>query len=352
MNFKKILAILVASFMLLAVSACGEKVEPNNTTDTERQTKEITETETEEEIPEEPNGAPIRIVSTIFPQYDWVRKIIGEKAENFDLTLLINSTVDLHSYQPSISDVAVISDCDLFIYVGGHSDKWVKGVLENNENAVNEELIVINLVEELGEDVLWTDHVCEDEECEDDHGEEGFEEDEHVWMSLRAAQLFCEVISEAIIALDPNNEEVYIENTEDYIARLSALDEKYTESIEAADKDILVFADRFPFLYLTTDYGLEHFAAFSGCSAESEASISTIVILSRKLDQLELEFIMVTETADNSIAETIIENTQAKNHKILVLNGFQAITSKDVEDGVTYLSVMESNLEILKEALA
>jgi len=286
------------------------------------------------------------IVTTIFPQYDWLREIIGEKSNNFELFLLIDSSVDMHSFQPSMNDIARISKADLLIYVGGHSDDWVKDALAQ---VTNPDMVVINMVEALGDAILMVEHDCGDDECEDDHHDDEIEihEEEHVWVSLRMSRKLCEIIAETIIALDPDNESVYRANLADYTAKLSDLDTRFAEMVAQSPNNTVVFADRFPFLYMMNDYGISHYAAFSGCSAEAEASFSTIVQLSRKIDELELPFVMITETGNRDIAETIISATEAKNQTILVLDGMKTANSS-----MNYLSIMESNLEVLREALS
>jgi zinc transport system substrate-binding protein len=292
----------------------------------------------------------INIVVTIFPQFDWVREIIGDKYDNFDLTMLIGSNADMHSYQPSMNDIARIAAADLFIYVGGHSDDWVEGALAQ---ATNPDMVVINMVESLGDAILMVEHDCGDDECEDDHHDEvELHEEEHVWVSLRMSAILCEIIAQAIIDKDPDNDAVYRENLAAYTAKLDELDGRFTAMAQGAPNDTVVFADRFPFLYMMNDYGIHHYAAFSGCSAESEASFATIVQLSRRIDELDLAFVMITETGRLDIAETIISATQAQNQTILILDGFKAVSSIDIEKGMTYLSVMENNLEVLREALS
>ncbi|MCL1789297.1 MAG: metal ABC transporter substrate-binding protein [Oscillospiraceae bacterium] len=358
MKLRKITAILVATFMLLAVAtACNGESESNDNI----QNTENRNTESQDETPDLTATEKIKIVSTTFPQYDWTREIIGDKADDFELTLLINSAVDLHSYDPSISDIAKISDCDLFIYVGGESDEWVKNALDNADNP---DMVAINLVEELG-DAVKTERITEGMEHEDDHDDHDEEddhddeddhdhedeEDEHVWLSLRNAQLFCEVIADAISSLDPENADAYDANMTAYIKRLDDLDKEYQDMADSATVKTLLFADRFPFLYLADDYGIDFYAAFSGCSAETEASPSTIATLTEKLNELGLKFVMVTESANQKIAETIIGNTESKDQTILVLDAIQSVTVKDIENGATYLSIMESNLEVLTAAL-
>ena len=302
-----------------------------------------------------PDNTRISIICTIFPQYSWARQIIGDTADNIDLTILLNNRIDLHSYQPSVEDIAKISVCDLFIYVGGESDIWVDDALNQ---AVNSNMLVINLLDALG-DAVKVEEIIEgmDDEAAQHDGvepnEDGEEEDEdedydeHVWLSLKNAMLFCEVIADAISSLDPEKAVEYGNNAAAYIEQLSALDVEYQSVVDAAPVRTLLFGDRFPFRYLVDDYGLSYHAAFPGCSAETEASFDTIVYLARKMDEAELRTVMVTESSDQSIAKTIISNTESQSQQILVMDSMQSVTSSNV----TYLSIMESNLNALREAL-
>ena len=301
----------------------------------------------------------LRIVATIFPEYDWVKSILGDRAADVELTLLFDNGVDLHSYQPTADDILTISDCDLFIYVGGESDRWVEDALKN---PVNKNRVVINLMDVLGSDVKEEeivegmqeedDHKDGDHEDGDhDHDEEGPEYDEHVWLSLRNAAIIVKSLSESLQKLDPDHAETYRKNTEDYLAKLAALDSQYKAAVEGASVKTLLFGDRFPFRYMTDDYGLKYYAAFVGCSAESEASFETIAFLSEKVDELSLRSVITIEGTDHRIAETIIRNTKTKDQQILVLDSLQSAKAEDIKNGVTYLSVMEKNLSVLKEAL-
>ena len=297
------------------------------------------------------SGEPIRIVTTIFPLYDWVREILGDEADAADITMLLDSGVDLHSYQPTAADILKISTCDLFIYVGGESDKWVDDALAE---AVNPHMRVVDLLEVLGDQVKEEELVEGMEhghEEEEEPGEDEVEYDEHVWLSLGNAQTLCGVIAEELSAVDPADAGAYSANADRYIAELAALDDGYREAVAAASNRTLLFGDRFPFRYLTEDYGLEYYAAFAGCSAESEASFETIVFLANKVDELGLGAILQIESADGSIARTIRENTRTKDQEILTLNSLQSVTAKDVSGGTTYLSVMEDNLAVLRAAL-
>ena len=192
---------------------------------------------------------------------------------------------------------------------------------------------------------------CEEEEEEGEEGEEEVEYDEHVWLSLKDAALFVNSIDIAMESIDSKNASVYKANADAYIEKLNALDKEYEKAVSEAEVNTLLFGDRFPFRYLVDDYGISYYAAFVGCSTETNASFQTVVFLAQKVDELSLKNVMTIEGTNHSIAETIIENTSDKNQNILVMDSMQSVTSKGVEEGITYLSIMESNLEVLKEAL-
>ena len=302
-------------------------------------------------------NADLSIVATIFPGYDWVREIMGDEAENADITMLMDNGTDLHSYQPTADDISKISKCDLFIYAGGESDEWVKDALKQAEN---KDMKVINMMEMLG-DSIKTEEVVEGMESEHDHdhdedgdhhdSDQEVEYDEHTWLSLKNAEMICEAIENDLSSLDPENKDIYKKNSEEYISKLSELDSKYQKTVDDAARKTVLFGDRFPFRYLTDDYGLDYYAAFVGCSAETEASFKTVKFLAEKVDELDLPCVMTIEGSDHKIAETIIRNTADKDQKVLTMDSMQAVTASDLKDGKTYLSVMEKNLEALKEAL-
>ena len=290
-------------------------------------------------------GAPLKIVVTIFPLYDWTREILGEAGTGAELTLLMENGVDLHSYQPSAEDLLKIAECDLFVFVGGESDGWVRGALESTPS---EKRVTLDLMEILAD---WTLEEESVEGMEAEEEEEEPETDEHVWLSLKNASAACSDIANALCELDPANAETYEQNLKRYNAELMELDGEYRGMTEAASGRVVLFADRFPFRYLTEDYGLSYYAAFRGCSAETEASFSTVTYLAGKVDELGLNAVLTLEGSDQRIAETVIENTVSKNQKILVMDSLQSSTSQDIRDGKTYLSAMRTNLEVLREAL-
>ena len=325
---KKILVIMIAVvFAAIGLSACGKD-----------ESKNLAE------------SGSLNIIATVFPEYDWVMNILGDNPAKADVTLLLDNGVDLHSYNPTADDIIKISACDMFIYVGGESDGWVDDALKE---AVNPDMVVINLLDVLGDSVKEEEVVegMEAEEEEEEEGEEEVEYDEHVWLSLRNASKLCTAIEEGLEKIDASNASVYKSNLSSYTDKLNVLDEKYKEAVSAGSKDTVLFADRFPFRYLTDDYDLNYYAAFVGCSAETEASFETVLFLANKVDELSLHTVLTIEGKDHKIADTVISSTVNKDQKIATMDSMQSCTSQDVKNGVTYVKIMEDNLEVLKEAL-
>ena len=341
---KFITLLLIAVLSVCALSGCGNSKSSEST-----------------------NGKKLKVVTTIFPEYDWVMQILGDKADKADVTMLLDKGVDLHSYQPSTADISKISEADVFIYVGGESDEWVKDVLKQ---AKNKNLKVINLMDVIG-DKAKEEEVKEgmqaedehdhdkdkdhdekhDQDKEHDHDKDEPEYDEHVWLSLKNAKIFTKKISDVLSEVDKDNAKTYKANYKNYAKKLDELDKKYAEAVSSAKVKTLVFGDRFSFRYLVNDYGLDYYAAFVGCSAESEASFETVTFLAKKIDELGLKHILTIEGKNHKIAKTVIENTKNKSQKILTLDSMQSTTSNDVKNGATYLGIMEKNLEVLKKAL-
>ena len=325
---KKLIAfLLVAVLAIGCLSGCGEQPKP------------------------QPAADNIEIVTTIFPIFDWVNNVLGDNPAYAGVAWLLDSGVDLHSYQPSVNDVVDISTCDLFVYVGGESDAWVTDALKE---ATNPNMIVINLMDVIG-DAALEEELVEGMQGEEEEGSEEEEEpeyDEHVWLSLKNAGIFVNKIADAMGKLDKAHADTYKANAKAYGDKLSALDAQYRQAVDASAHKTLLFGDRFPFRYLTEDYDLTYYAAFVGCSAETEASFETITFLASKVDELGLSTVLTIEGANHQIAQTVVSNTKDKNQQILTLDSLQSITTEDYEGGVTYLSTMEQNLSVLKQALS
>lgn len=329
---KKTTALVLALLMMMSsLVGCGKKNDTANADKTDK----------------------LKVVTTIFPEYDWVKEILGDKAGDAEITMLLDKGGDLHSYQPTADDIDRIADCDLFIYVGGESDDWVKDALKNS---TNKDMKVINLLDVL-KDSIKTEETKPGMQAEEEHKggkndeHEEKEYDEHVWLSLKNVKPLVEKISEDLQELDPENKEIYASNTKAYVKKLSDLDDKYRKTADTAKRKTVLFGDRFPFRYLTDAYGLNYYAAFAGCSAETEASFKTVSFLAKKMDELKLPCVLTIEGSKHKIAETIVKNTAEKNQKVRTMDSMQSITSKDADKGATYLSIMEKNLSALKKAL-
>lgn len=306
----------------------------------------------------------IKIVCTTFPSYDWISELTAG-VENVELTLLQDKGVDLHSYQPTADDMIKIKESNLFVYVGGESDDWVDDAIEDIHR---EDFSAISLMQILGENVKQEevkegmqaeedehDHDADDHDADEedghDHDAEEVEYDEHVWLSLKNAETICAVLADKLEEINPENKDKISENAKSYIEKLSALDAEYEKTVSSATNKTVLFGDRFPFRYLVDDYGIDYFAAFVGCSAETEASFETVAFLSGKVDDLGLNTILTIDKSDKKIAKTIVANSKEKSAKILTLNSMQTVDKKQIDDGATYLKIMQENLNVLKEAL-
>lgn len=285
----------------------------------------------------------IRIVCTAFPQYDFAKNVLGDIAGS--VVLLTENGEDLHSYEATASDIVEIGTADLFIYVGGVSDEWVGGILKSANNPELKTLAIMDCVETLDEERVAGMH--HEHEHEEKHGHEA-QKDEHVWLSLTNAAAITDAISGRLCEIDPANASAYSANASAYIQKLNSLDSEYRNVVDSAKRNVLLFADRFPFRYLTESYGIEYHAAFAGCSSESEASFETMAFLIDKTKELSLPVVLTIDGSDGSLAKTVCSETGAESR---TLNSCQSVSKSDIENGTTYLGIMTSNLEVLKEAL-
>lgn len=298
------------------------------------------------------NSSKKSIVCTTYAQYNWVQEIIGKDNSAFELTLLIKDGTDLHSYQPTIQDLAKVSSADLFVYVGGESDQWVNDAIKE---AKNKKMIAVSMMDVLKKRIKEEAHVEgmaeNNEHHHDNEDHDEIEYDEHVWLSLINAQEVISYLSKQIQKLDESNQDEYIYNTQNYLNEIKTLDQQYQKVVQNAHTQTLLFADRFPFRYLLDDYGLNYYAAFPGCSADVEASFYTITFLANKIDELHLNSIFVIDQTNLKIAQTVKENTKEKNQEILYLDSLQSVNDKKISNGYSYLKAMKHNLKMLKKSL-
>ena len=373
-------SLLLAGLFLCIVLSVGCSVVKNTSGKNTTRKNAESENTIEQNSIEKGNSNKISIVCTTFPQYDWVKNILEEEAEHFNVTLLLDNGVDMHSYQPAVKDIATAGSSELFIYVGGESDTWVEDALKE---AKNKDLKAINLMETLDNFVkeeevvegmqeerksLGHSHEKSSKEKQEQTQKESHENsqeingqkeaadeepeyDEHIWLSIRNAEIMVKNIEKAIEQLDSDNAKVYQNNAENYIKKLDTLDKQYANTIQNAKYKAILFGDRFPFRYMADDYDLKYYAAFAGCSAETMAGFETVTFLAKKADELQLPVILTIENSDGRIAEAVKSNTTKKNQKILAMNSLQSVTKEQLADGITYLQVMQENLSVLSEAL-
>ena len=293
----------------------------------------------------------LSIITTIYPEYAWTKEILGARTDSVNLTLLIKNGIDLHSYKPTAHDVAKIASADMVIYVGGESDEWIKDALAASPKKGRVE---INLMEALGDRVKAEEIVegMQAEAHEHHHHDEEVENDEHVWLSLKNAEILVKKIAEELSKIDAAHASAYKQNAEAYIAQIQSLDAEYRTAVESAARKTVLFGDRFPFRYLVDDYGIKYYAAFVGCSAESEASFETIAFLAGKMDSESLPSIFIIENGNEKIAKAVLAASKnSKSAQIFTINSMQSITEEQINNGINYLSLMKANLENLKKAL-
>ena len=314
---------------------------------------------------ETPSSKKVSIVATIYPQYDWLQNILGEHADAVNLKLLIKNGTDLHSYKPSAQDIASIASADMVVFVGGESDEWIEKALEATPKAgrvqvnlmkvlgdrVKEEEIVEGMEHQHHEENVAEHHEHHDEHAPHHHDEE-VENDEHIWLSLKNAEILVKNLAESVAKIDTANAPIYKANALLYASKLHDLDWAYDSTVSYAPQKTILFGDRFPFRYLVDDYGIKYYAAFVGCSAESEASFETVAFLAGMMDSLSLPAIFTIDGSHPNVARAVLNaSKKSRNAPILTLNSMQSVTDEQVRSGINYLSIMKSNLEILKQAL-
>ena len=331
-----------------------------------------------------PAPKKVSIVATTYPQYDWLKNVLGDRLDAVNLKLLIKNGTDLHSYKPSAQDIAAIASADMVVYVGGESDEWIEKALKATPK---DGRVQVNLMEALGdrvkeEEVVEGMQAEEEHEHHHEHGDpsassgtgehhehhhdkvgepaeptaaeptEEAENDEHIWLSLKNAEILVRNLAEALAKLDTANASEYHMNAALYVAKISALDAQYRAATDSASLKTILFGDRFPFRYLVDDYGIKYFAAFVGCSAESEASFETVAFLAGKMDSLALPAIFTIDGSNGKIARAILDaSKKSKDALVLTLNSMQSVTDDQMKSGVDYLSIMQDNLEVLKKAI-
>lgn len=305
----------------------------------------------------EKDGDKLSIVTTCFPPYDFARAVAGDTA---DITMLLSTGAEAHSYEPTPLDIAEIQNCDVFICIGGEDEVWVDKILDSIDSSDIEVVRLIDHAELLEEEPVagaspdGHDHHHHHEhahEEHDDHGGEVSEEhaDGHIWTSPSNAMRCLEAVRDALCKVSPEKIDLYNAGFDSYNEQLSGLDREFTQFMENAEHNVIVVADRFPFRYLAHDYGMEYFAAFSGCSSESEPSVYTMAFLIDELLEHDMDTVFCLEFSTRKLAEKLAD---ASGAEVLTLHSCHNVSKEDFESGVTYIDLMYENLNNIKEALS
>lgn len=313
---KVILLVAIVVLSMTALSACGKK-------------EDSTEISTDK----------INVVASIFPEYDFLRQIGGD---HINLTMLLMPGAESHSFEPTPQDIKAVTKSDMFVYVGGDSDTWVASMLDSIDTKSTDVVTLMDCVSLVEEETV--DGMTAEEE--EDSGE--VEYDEHVWTSPKNAMLIAQKLCDNLCQVDPDNAVDYKQNTKDYIDKLTDLDQKFQNVVDNAKRKEIVVGDRFPFRYFVDEYGLTYYAAFPGCSTDTEASAATIAFLNDKVKQDSIPVVFHIELSNEKVCDAICEATGAKSE---LLNAVHNISKSDFDAGITYIDLMEHNVEVLKEAL-
>ena len=292
----------------------------------------------------------LQVVCSVFPYYDFARQIGGD---DVDVTLLVAAGKETHSFEPTPLDVITLSQADVFLYNGGESEAWVDDILSAAGENIDVTLPLMPQVSALAEE--WAEGMegAHDEHDHDEHGHEthdsdGIEYDEHVWTSPVLAKALCRAICDALCQADPAHQEGYQARLTDYLAQLDQLDAAFREVVEAGHRRLLVFGDRFPLLYFCKEYGLDYRAAFHGCASDTEPSLATLKYLIDKVEDEEIPVVYTIELSSRKVADAIAETTGAR---VLTFHSCQTVSRAEFDGGATYLSLMERNVEALREGL-
>ncbi len=284
----------------------------------------------------------LKITALNFPSFDAARAIVGEDA---DLSMLMPSGSEVHTFEPTAEDVIRIIDSDIFIYTGGESDEWINGILSSLTEKTHLFSLMDNADHLLGEDEVG---IIAESDHDHDHESGHKTYDEHVWTSIENYISIIESLKDLIVSLDAENAASYEERASSYIEKLNALESEYSETVENAKRKTLIFADRFPFLYLAEEFGLSYFAAFPGCSDQTEASAKTVARLIDKVKEEGIPVVLHLELSNTMLSNVVADESGAA---VMELNSAQNISRRDFNSGLTYLEILENNLNVLKEAL-
>lgn len=293
------------------------------------------------------NENKLTIVTTNFPSYDFARAVVKDN-KDVELKMLLKPGAESHDFEPTPQDIIDIKNSDLFIYTGGESDEWISDILDDIDTDKTKVIKMMDLVDVKEEEIVEGMEDEEHEEEEEHHDEEEVEYDEHVWTSPVNAIKIVNALRDEVVSIDNDNKKVYEDSAKEYTDKLEKIDNEFKDIAKNAKRKEIIFGDRFPLRYFVDEYNLKYYAAFPGCSAQTEASAKTISYLVDKVKEDKIPVVFHIELSNGKIAEAISKETGAK---VLEFNTAHNISQKDFDAGVTYVDIMEENTKVLKEAL-
>lgn len=327
---KKFLACLTAGLLLVtSLSACASRALSDSSASASNAE----------------NTQKLSVVCTNFPEYDFVRQIVGDRA---DITMLLKPGAESHTYEPTPQDIITIQNSALFVYVGGDSDEWVSDVLSSMDQSKMTVFKLMDCVDLVEEELAEGMQPEAEAESAGSEAEEAPEMDEHVWTSPANAMKIVQKLCDTLCTLDSADQDTFKSNTDAYLDQLQKLDGEFREVVENGNRKEIIVGDRFPFRYFCEEFGLKYYAAFPGCSTDTEADASTVAFLIKKVKEDKIPVVFHIELSNEQMCNSICEATGAKS---VLLNAIHNVSDSDFKAGATYLSLMEHNVEALKEAL-
>lgn len=318
---KGVISALLCTGILLSLSACGGK--ENNQ-----------------------DSGKLKIVTTVFPSYDFARQVAGDKA---DIKMLLPVGTETHHYEPTPSDIIAIRECDIFIYIGGTNEQWAEKLIADTDKEKTKVVRLVDSIENLSAPIGNTEHSHEGEEhTEDEHEHNEGDYDQHIWTSPKNAEIMLQAICDAICEKDSENAEGYKANSDKYKSEITALHNDFKAMAEITGEKLLVFADKFPFTYFAKEYGFTCLAAFSSCSDESEPSAATVAMLIDEIKEHKISSVFYLQFSSRKVADNICKETGAEAYAIHTCHN---VSKEEFDKGESYVSLMRKNYEVLKNSL-
>lgn len=318
---KKATTIVLCSALIMSVTACSENKRGND------------------------DNGKLKIVTTVFPPYDFAKQIAGDKA---DIKMLLPVGTETHHYDPTPSDMIAVKDCDVFIYIGGSNEEWTEKILSDTDREKVKVVKLIEHIDDLSPSIANSGHSHEGEEHSDEHGHNENDYDQHIWTSPKNAKIMLGAICDAICEADAENSESYRESKQKYENEITALQNDFKAAADITGEKMLVFADKFPFTYFAKEFGFTCLAAFSSCSDESEPSAATVAMIIDEVKIHKIPAVFYLKFSSKKVADNICNETGAEAYPLHTCHN---VSKDEFEKGESYVSLMRQNLQSIEKAL-